>query len=288
MAWELPITRANSLFAVEGGFHLPYFSFIKPVSPYLYLGMHDLQWVFLLLLGLGIYARISAGALLVLQGYIFFSDQLNFRNHPYFFLLVLLLLTFSPAGESFSVPALIRRLRRGAGPSDRTAPLTSQRLIQLQVSIVYGYASLHKMTAAYLNGRVLTIIMAPAIANGRLGTILSILPASLAEALQTAMDRPAVWAVAAWSTVLLELSLAFALWIPRVRKPAMIFGICFHLSIAILMNIDTFSLAMIGSYLLFLDPETLPRLFARMAPGPAGVPAPAPAAARLKRRPKPR
>ena len=40
----------------------------------------------------------------------------------------------------------------------------------------------------------------------------------------------------------------------------MVFGIGFHLAIGYMMSIETFSIAMISSYLLFLDPETLPRL----------------------------
>jgi hypothetical protein len=292
LAWELPFTRANSLFAVEGGFHLPYVSFIKPISPYLFLGIHDLQWVFILMLGLGIMTRLSAGALLVLQGYVFFTDQLNFRNHPYFFLLVLLLLMFSPAGKAFSLPALFRRLRsRGVGTTGAVAPLTAQRLLQVQVSIVYFYAALHKMSGPYFSGRILTHLIAPAISVGRLGKVLALLPPRAAEALQSAVDRPGFWAFAATATVLLELSLAFVLWFPRTRKPAMILGILFHLGIAIVMSIDTFSAAMIASYLLFLDPETLPGLFARIGArlgGPSPAPVPSTPGSRPRLRPIPR
>jgi vitamin K-dependent gamma-carboxylase-like protein len=288
LAWELPVTRASSVFAIEGGFHLPYVSFIEPISPFLYLGIHDVQWVFVVLLGLGILTRASAGILLVLQGFIFFADRLNFRNHPYFFLLVLLLLTLSPAGRSFSVPALIRRLKRNgrhaASMIGSMAPLTVQRLIQIQVSIVYLYAALHKLTGPYLSGRVLAQILEPEMATGRMSKILGALPGGLAEALRSVLDRPGFWAAAAGITVLLELSLAFALWIPKVRKPAMIFGILFHLGIAIVMRIDTFSAAMIASYLVFLDPETLPRLFVRIGKRLAG---PAPAALTVRPTPRP-
>jgi len=82
---ELPITRTLSVFAIDGGFHLPYVPFIGRITPETYALIHNLEIPFIVLLGLGILPRLSAGALLGLQGYVFFSDQLNFRNHPYFF-----------------------------------------------------------------------------------------------------------------------------------------------------------------------------------------------------------
>ncbi len=263
---ELPTTRSKSLFAIDGGFHLPYLPFIGLISPETYGLIHDLQIPFIVLLGLGIVQRLSAGVLLGLQGYIFFSDQLHFRNHPYFFLLVLLLLIFSPAGESFSVRALFRRVSRGARGAasavEVVAPLTVQRLIQFQVSVVYFFSALHKLTDQYLDGQVLAQLLAPAILNGRVGQMLtSVLSVGTLQWFQASIVRPEFWIIAAWATVLLELTLPFALWIPRVRVAAMLLGIPFHLMIAYSMRVETFSTAMIATYLLFLDPDTTPRVW---------------------------
>ena len=82
---EIEVTRAKSPFAIAGGFHYPYLSFIKPVPGSIYQGIHNLEYPFAALLALGVLPRVSAGVLFGLQGYIFFSDRLNFRNHPYFF-----------------------------------------------------------------------------------------------------------------------------------------------------------------------------------------------------------
>ena len=250
---EIETSRAKSLFAIEGGFHFPYLSFIKPAPDYLYHAIHNLQYPFAGLLALGIFPRLSAGTLLGLQGYIFFADRLNFRNHPYFFLLLLLLLTLSRhAGGSFSIPALLRRRRTG---DETIAPLTIQRLIQVQVSILYVFAALHKMTAWYLGGNVLAEVINPSLLKILLGVVSS----GTLEAVRIAIENPRFWVAPAWITVLLELGLPVALWIPRVRPVAMILGIGFHLMIAFTMTIYVFSAAMIGSYVLFLEPETLPR-----------------------------
>jgi hypothetical protein len=280
LAVELPSTRALSIFAIQGGFHVPYLPFPAPVTPSVYQFLHDLQIPFIALLGLGILPRVCAGVLGALQGYVFFTDQLNFRNHPYFFLLLLLLLMFAPSGRAFSVPALLRRLVSGS--RDVGAPLTVQRLIQVQVSIVYFYAALHKLTGQFLGGRVLADVIGSAIWRGHLGQAVTawLSPAAL-EWLRVSVVNPRFWIPSAWLTVALELTLPVALWIPRWRIPAMIFGVGFHLAIGYTMNIESFSLAMIASYLLFLDPGTLPRVLTLVRPRLAE--APSPAAGRAKK-----
>ena len=277
LAFELPVTRSMSVFAIRGGFHLPYLSFLTPLSPENYQVMHDLQYPFIVLLGLGILPRVCAGVLLGLQGYIFFADQLNFRNHPYFFLLLLLLLMFAPSGKAFSIPALFRGLVEGSrnalARGGVTSPLTTQRLMQVQVSIVYFYAAIHKMTAQFLGGHVLADMMGGSVSNGRLGHLLAgwLSPAAL-DGFRVSAANPEFWVPAAWITVILELTLPFALWFPRWRIAAMAVGIPFHIAIGYTMRIEIFSAAMIASYVLFLDPETLPRVWQRMRGPLAGPP----------------
>ena len=55
-------------------------------------------------------------------------------------------------------------------------------------------------------------------------------------------------------------------WEPvyRVATLGFVIGIAFHLAIMYLMNIRAFSLAMMSSYFLFLEPETLPALLRRL------------------------
>lgn len=268
LIWEIPVTRAKSLFGIEGGFHFPYVPFITPLPAPLYHAIHDWQYPFAIMLLLGVFPRIAGAALLILQGYVFFSDQLNFRNHPYFFLLILLFFVVFPSGQSFSIQSLWNRLRRSrekvAAAVGAIAPLTAQQLIKFQISVVYFYAAVHKMTEQYLGGFVLSDQMSRMMFRGRSGRMLADLlsPATL-ESFKTTVADPGFWVIPAWTTVILEVTLPFVLWIPRWRVAGMIFGIGFHISIAYVMNIDIFSAAMIASYLLFLDPETVPRVWLR-------------------------
>ena len=114
---EIRTTVGRSTYAMVEGFHLPYWSAIPLVSPETYDLIHLLQVPCAVLLGLGLLHRSACIALLSLQGWIFFADQLNFRNHPYFFLLVLFLLLLSPADDAVSLRALWRAAAR-----DLTSP----------------------------------------------------------------------------------------------------------------------------------------------------------------------
>ena len=220
---------AENRAAIAGLFHLPYVFFIQPVSETVYAWMHYLQFPCIALLGLGLLTQPALAGLLVLQGYIFFADQMVFRNHPYFFLLILGVLLVSPADKAWAVTA--RKGRRA------TVPLTAQRLIQVQLCLVYAFAGLHKLNGHYLEGNVLR---------------------HLAERGQAVFPEfflagrwPSMMAVA---IVVFELSFPVAVWFRRTRFAWLGMGVMFHLGIALSMEIWTFTVASLAAYLLFLDP----------------------------------
>ena len=66
------------------------------------------------------------------------------------------------------------------------------------------------------------------------------------------------------AVVVLEVALPVLLWPRRTRRLAIAVGVAFHLGIAFVMDIRVFSYAMIATYLLFLDPDTVPRALARL------------------------
>jgi hypothetical protein len=263
---EVATTRARSLFAIEGGFHQPYVSWLQPVSPQVFEWLIAAQRPCIILLVLGLAVRPSIVALLGLQGYVFFADYLNFRNHPYFFLLVLLLLLLSPCGDALS----LRALWRGAGGLRQRLlgsirPLAMQRLIQLQYSLVYFYSALHKLHPTYLRGEVLAMHLGPQVTSGSSGRLLrGILEPDALARLQSLAQDPRTMIVPAVLTVVLELFLPFGLWFRRTRGIAMLCGVLFHLGIALTMGIYAFSVAMLAGYLLFLEPDALTRRWTRL------------------------
>ena len=258
---EIRTTRARGVDAIADGlFSLPYVDWIPQFSADAYHLIHDLQYPIILAIGIGLFTRLSCGLLFVLQGWVFFADQLSFRNHPYFFLLVLLVLALSPAGEAFSLTACWRAFRARVPLAERIfgepQPATSQRLIQLQVCLVYFLAGLQKLHPTYLSGQVLWDKVAFELGRDRSGAFFEAWAPALPE---TIAGWPWPWQAMALATVALELGLPIGLWFARTRRPCIVLGLGFHASIAFIMDIDVFSYAMMATYLLFLKPDAIPR-----------------------------
>ena len=265
---EVGTTSARSVFAVEGGFHLPYVSFIEPVSRQVYDWIHLAQYPLVIWLGIGFFSRFAAGGLLALQGYIFFADQMNFRNHPYFFMLILLFFLFAPLDDAVSVRRWLRSRRSDACDPraylGTLAPLTAQRLIQVQVCVVYVYAALHKINGYYLSGGFLARMFSKDLFDDLSGDFLQVfLSRDVLVWLRELTTEPHWFILPAILTIAVELSLPFALWSRRLRPYAFLAGLGLHGSIAMVMNIKTFSIASLAAYVLFLHPDTLPRWLQR-------------------------
>lgn len=265
---EVGNTFANSQHAIAGGYHLPYVTGIHPVSVTAYEWIHAVQYPLIMMLGLGLFARCSCALLLLLQGYIFFADQLNFRNHPYFFLLVLLILAVSPAASALSIRSIVRGLRPGGSGFDdalgKSRPVTCQRLIQFQVCVVYFYAALQKINHGFLSGVVLSHYLSLSLTSGAVSTQWhGLLPSAAIERIVAFVQVPGNVILPSVFSLVLELTLPFALWFRGTRPAAIVLGILFHAAIAFLLGIHTFSFAMVASYVLFLDPPTLRNMVSR-------------------------
>lgn len=251
---EARISLSANRLAIEGGFHLPYLSWIPLLPKELYSLLHAAQYPCIVLLGLGCFTRTACLALLGLQGYVFFADQLNFRNHPYLFLLILLLLLQSPCSEHYSLRAASRGLGSGRRAASQMWPLTAQRLIQFQISAVYLFAAGHKINPQFLGGHVLAHYFGQDLATG--SSLLLLDAVADPQTIRTWVEwvkTPANMVMASWVTLLAEIFLAFGLWFRRTRPWAMLIGFALHLGIAVVMDVWSFTVAVLGSYLLFLD-----------------------------------
>ncbi len=145
----------------------------------------------------------------------------------------------------------------------RDRPPAFQRLIQLSLCVAYFYAGVHKAHPEYFSGRILDQKIGDEIYDRTSGDLLSRFFTQ--EQVDAVARHPATMITGSWATVILELALPFLLWIPRTRPWAIIIGVGFHLSIRFTMEITTFSYTMIGIYLLFLAPQTLPDLAWKLA-----------------------
>jgi hypothetical protein len=75
--------------------------------------------------------------------------------------------------------------------------------------------------------------------------------------------------------MLLEAAFPILVWLPRARRPVLLFGVVFHLGIEFFLKIPAFSTAILCMYLLFLSDEEAKTVFAwfrRLVPRPRRAP----------------
>lgn len=177
----------------------------------------------------------SAGVALTLSlAGALFIDQQGYSNHLYLLTVLVGLLTLAGAGAAFSLDA-------AHGGGVETVERWPVLLMKLQVTVVYLFAALTKLNAAFLGGAVL---------RAQLGAGLVPVPDELPSGVVTFI------AVAA---VVIEFAIAAYLWHPRRRWVAVGAGVLLHGAITLLMapflQLLVFTAIMWASYLLFIPAE---------------------------------
>lgn len=189
------------------------------------------------LAALGVGTRLVVPAAAVIYGWLYLGSQLDSYQHHY--LIVLLLIAASAV--PWSRPA-------GATP-DTPVRSWALRLVLVQMGIVYLWAAVSKMDAAWLDGR----------------TVATQLTGSLGSAVRATLGFPAL----AKLTVVLELVLAVAVWVRPAWWLALPLGIGFHAGImASDLEIGLFAELMLALYLLIV-PDRVFTALARTAPARA-------------------
>ncbi len=143
-----------------------------------------------------------------------------------------------PAGETWSLDARRRGVERQRAP-------WALRLLQLQVSALYFFSVWAKVRGVSWNDGT-AVGIALQLEDLQRFTV----PAALATSILFST-------ILTYSSLLIEAALAIGLWLPRLRYPAMAAGVGLHLGIEATLLIGWFSLAVISSYLAFVQPEHL-------------------------------
>lgn len=208
---------------------LPFFSWL-PVLPSNALPVFLAVWlVAALAFALGWKTRLAGAVLTLVTGYTLVMDQQTYSNHLYLLFLVILLLTIADSGTAWPI-----------------------LLLKIQVTIVYFFSALAKLTPQYLAGEILTRSLKQ---EGWL-------------AVPESWRTPAAMSLLAVTSIVAELFIAFGLWSPRLRFSAIIAGTGFHLLIiAVLdssrLSLAIFALSMFAGYLLFVEGPVERRASAR-------------------------
>ncbi len=162
-------------------------------------------------------------------------------------------LIFAPAGAAFSVDRLIR-IRRGKEPAviEARSPW-AQRMIQIQLSLLYFVTFLMKIKGApWLQGSALFYVY------------------HLDELKRFPVPnwffKPIMLKLGSWSALALEFSLGVLIWVRDFRYVLLTMGLLFHLWLEYSLNIPLFQWDILSAYVLFIDPDDMGRWWRRFVP----------------------
>ncbi len=202
------------------------------------------------LLMVGLFYRVTVVLLFAVFAYVQLLDVANYLNHYYLVSLLLGLMCFVPAHGAFSVDAWRRpALRRAWLPAWCTV------LLRFQVSVVYVYAGLAKITTDWLvHAQPLNIWLAARTGLPWVGPLL---------------EQRWVAYAAAWGGMLFDSTIVlFLLW-RRTRPFAYVVVLGFHAVTFVLFPIGMFPFIMVTAALVFFDASWPRMLAARVLRRPA-------------------
>lgn len=223
---------------------------LLPASNEMTLALFCLLFLSAVSVTVGFHTRISAAIVFVLLVSFQVRGHLIMNSSDTLLRLSAFLLTFSPAGEMFSIDAYRKGLRTYADQwKVRTSPFI-QRLLQWQVVFVYVQACFFKTEGtSWLDGTAIYYVTR----------------ATDFQRLWVPYVLDHMWTIKAltWGTLLLEFSLCTIIWFKEVRYYLLFFGVLLHLGIEWTMNIPNFEWIMMAMYVNFIDPDDLKRVLDR-------------------------
>jgi len=242
-------------YGVDGWLSLPTASRLEPghrlnlftVIPQSNAWVEAVFWAVLassVLLMLGLFTRMNSIVVFV------FLTSLHQRNlyithgGDTFLRLAGFFLIFAPAGAVLSLDSLIR-IRRGIeSPGIQARSPWAQRMIQLQLSLLYLVTFLSKIKGApWLQGTALFYVYH--------------LDEFRRFPLPAWFFRPAVLKLGSWSALALEFSLGVLIWVKEFRYVLLALGLLFHLWLEYSLNIPLFQWDILSAYILFIDGDDL-------------------------------
>lgn len=182
---------------------------------------------------LGCWFRVSAPLFTALFTWVFLFDKAYYLNHYYFIIVVSALLTLMPAHRAFSLDVL----RNPALRTDRV-PRWMVDVFKLQVGIVYIYAGIAKINAAWLYDAMPLRIWLPA--------------HSSMPVVGPLLAKPLTAFIFAWFGMVYDCTIVFFLMHRRTKWYAYGAVVVFHVCTAALFQIGVFPYVMIGMSTTFL------------------------------------
>jgi uncharacterized membrane protein YphA (DoxX/SURF4 family) len=207
-------------------------------------------WVFLvcaIFLTIGFMTRFSAVAVYICLGSIQMRNNFILNSGDTLMLVTGFFLMFAPSGAAFSVDHWLR-VRQGR--ESAIVPLSSpwaQRMLQIQTGIVY-FATFYwkSMGVLWMNGTA--VYYAMRLEDFHRFPVPPLHSIALIKSLT-------------WLTLLIEFGLGVLIWFKELRYPVLVAGVCLHLGIEYAMNIPLFEWMIVATYVNFIEPEDLTRMW---------------------------
>ncbi|MGB7434193.1 MAG: HTTM domain-containing protein [Candidatus Acidiferrum sp.] len=211
-------------------------------------------WVFLasaVMLMLGFFSRTNTVIVYLCLASIQQRNLYILHGGDTFLRLAGFFLIFAPAGAAISLDHLIR-VRRGKEPAEiRPRRLWAQRLIQIQLSLLYLSAFFWKTKGApWIHGTALFFVYH----NLQLQRF----------PLPFWLFHPAILKIATWLALVLELALGSLIWVKGFRYKMLVAGLLFHLTLEYSLNVPMFQWDVLSAYILFIDAADLEKLWNRI------------------------
>jgi hypothetical protein len=241
---------SSTMRTMEPGVRLNLFT-IMPQDDHWIAALFWVLLVFAVLLTIGCFTRLSSIAVWLCLASVQQRNLFITHGGDTFLRVTGFFLMFAPAGAALSIDRLIR-IRRGIeGREIQPKAPWAQRMIQFELALVYIVSFWWKIKGhAWLNGTALFYV--------------THLHQIQRFPLPGWVQFPIVLRLGSWFTLALEFCLGTLIWVKRFRYPLLLLGLLFHLCLEYSLNLPMFQWDVLTAYVLFIDPDDLTRLWARL------------------------
>ncbi len=210
-------------------------------------------WAFTaaLMLTLGLFTRFSAVLVwLALQSFYYRQPPIH-NGADNIMRLISFYLIFSQAGAAFSLDRW-RRVRRGLdGPEPPKSAPWAQRMIQIQLCVIY-------LSTAYWKA------LGPIWADGTALYYATRQEDFIRFRIPYLFEHLWTIKLITWSTLLMEATFPFLLWIAELRYPLMAIALFFHFGLECALDIPFFQWTMFLLFVSFIEPDDMAHLLNRV------------------------
>jgi hypothetical protein len=222
-----------------------------------------LFWVFLgsaILLTVGLLTRINSVIVFVCLASIHQRNLFITHGGDTFLRLAGFFLMFAPAGAALSFDQMIRIWRGKRDASSGPQRPWAQRMIQIQLSLLYFGAFCSKIKSpSWLNGSALYYVYH--------------LESFRRFPVPSWFLNPTMLKLESWSAVAIEFSLAVLISVKQLRYIVLALGLLLHLWLEYSLNISLFQWDVLSAYILFVDPADASQVWSWIKRRVAGSPA---------------